>query len=92
MAPIIAGQVAYENGYRIFQEIQDSFMALPKDVDYTEAQKVLAESSRKFSEGYADYTRMNGGMPQLIDYYTKLMKLAGSTPALETSNTEKKHQ
>jgi len=35
---------------------------------------------------------MNGGMPQLIDYYTKLMKLAGSTPALETSNTEKKHQ
>ena len=48
-------------------------MALPKDVDYTEAQKVLAESSRKFSEGYADYTRMNGGMPQLIDYYTKLV-------------------
>ena len=64
-------------------------MALPKDVDYTEAQKVLAESSRKISEGYADYTRMNGGMPQLIDYYAKLMKLAGSPPALETSNTEK---
>ena len=92
MAPIIAGQVAYENGYRIFQEIQDSFMALPKDVDYTEAQKVLAESSRKFSEGYADYTRMNGGMPQLIDYYKSLMSLAESTPPLETSNTEKKHQ
>lgn len=90
MAPIIAAQVAYDNGYRIFMETQDSFMALSKDVDYTEAQKVLAESFKKFSDGYADYTRMNGGMPQLIDYYQKLMSLAGSTPPLVSSNTDKK--
>ena len=41
-------QAAYENGYRIFQEIQDSLMALPKDVDFTDAQKVLAKASKKF--------------------------------------------
>lgn len=44
----LLAQAAYENGYRIFQEIQDSLMALPKDVDFTDAQKVLAKASKKF--------------------------------------------
>lgn len=88
----LLAQAAYENGYRIFQEIQDSLMARPKDVDFTDAQKVLAEASKKVLGSYADYTRMNGAMPQLIDYYMNLMSLAGLTPPLGASNTEKKRQ
>ena len=92
MAPIIAAQVAYDNGYRIFSEMQASFMALPKKANITEAQQVMAEARQKFTDGYSNYVRMNGGMPQLLDYYQKLMSLATSTPPLETSNSEKKHQ
>lgn len=88
----LLAQAAYENGYRIFQEIQDSLMAPPKDVDFTDAQKVLAEASKKVLGSYADYTRMNSGMPQLIDDYKRLVILAGLTPSLGASNTEKNSQ
>ena len=67
-------------------------MALPKDVDFTDAKKVLTEASKKVLGSYADYTRMNSGMPQLIDDYKRLVILAGLTPPLGASNSETKSQ
>ena len=81
-APIIAAQVAFENGKRLFDEVQTSMRALDKKYDSKEAQKIMAESRAKFNNEFRTYIQNNGGIYKLTEIYNALMELTQSSKAL----------
>ena len=90
-APIIAGQVAYENGERIFKEVSQSFRAMDKTLDSGPAKKMMKESHAAFRQGFIEHVQTYGGLDKLLTIHKILMESAQSPrPFTNKQNLGKK--
>lgn len=86
-APIIAAQVAFENGVRIFQQAETSFRSLDTNLEPKPAKDEMAKAYQRFVEGYNDYIQTHGGLDKLIEYRNLLMQDAQTARALRNNET-----